>query len=128
MHRLVIDRAGRVVIPKSVRAELRLEPGDALEMEKSGEQIILRPVRGAGPVAKERGIWVLSTGKPMPASMTDELLQQIREERDIANLGLVADRAAGESPANEKTDPGLLPGDHVKRRRTVRRAFPTTLQ
>lgn len=43
--------------------------------------------RGAGKLKKERGIWVLQTGEPLPAAVTDELLQRIREERDLANLG-----------------------------------------
>jgi AbrB family looped-hinge helix DNA binding protein len=85
--RLVIDRAGRVVIPKPLREELQLEPGDALEMESTGEQITLRPVRGTGPLTKEHGIWVFHSGVPLAASVTDEVLQQIREERDLVNLG-----------------------------------------
>jgi len=85
--RLVMDKAGRVVIPKPLREKLQLEPGDALEAESLGEQITLRPVRGTGPLIKEHGVWVFRTGKPMPAATTDELLQRIREERDLANLG-----------------------------------------
>jgi len=85
--RLTIDKAGRVVIPKPVREQLQLEPGDTLEMENAGEHIILRPIRGTGPLAKEHGVWVFRTGNPLPASTTDELLQRIREERDLANLG-----------------------------------------
>jgi AbrB family looped-hinge helix DNA binding protein len=84
--RIVIDKAGRVVIPKPLREELHLEPGDALEMESVGEQITLRPVRGTGPLAKEHGVWVFRTGQPLPASATDGVLSQIREERDLANL------------------------------------------
>ena len=83
---LVIDKAGRVVIPKPLRVELHLEPGDSLEMESLGEQIILRPVRGTGPLSKEHGIWVFHCDEPLPASATDDMLQQIREERDLANL------------------------------------------
>jgi AbrB family looped-hinge helix DNA binding protein len=85
--RLTMDKAGRVVIPKPLREELHLEPGDALEMESTGEQITLRPVRGTGPLTKEHGVWVFHTGQPLPVSSTDETLQQIREERDLANLG-----------------------------------------
>jgi AbrB family looped-hinge helix DNA binding protein len=85
--RLVIDKAGRVVIPKPLREELHLQAGDALEMESSGEQITLRPVRGTGPLTKEHGVWVFHAGQPLPASATDEMLQQIREERDRVNLG-----------------------------------------
>lgn len=85
--RLIIDKAGRVVIPKPVRDELHLEPGDALEMESAGEEITLRPVRGTGPLVKEHGVWVFHAGQPLPASATDEMLHQIREERDRSNIG-----------------------------------------
>lgn len=85
--RLSIDKAGRVVIPKPLRQELHLEPGDALEMESAGEEITLRPVRGTGPLTKEHGVWVFHAAQPLPASATDEMLRQIREDRDLANLG-----------------------------------------
>jgi AbrB family looped-hinge helix DNA binding protein len=85
--RLIIDKAGRVVIPKPLRDELHLEAGDALEMESAGEQITLRPVRGTGPLTKEHGVWVFRTGQSLPASATDDMLNRIREERDLANLG-----------------------------------------
>jgi AbrB family looped-hinge helix DNA binding protein len=84
--RLILDKAGRVVIPKPLREELNLEPGDALELETTGEQITLRPVRGAGPLTKEQGVWVFRTGQPLPAAATDEILRQIREQRDRTNL------------------------------------------
>lgn len=85
--RLVLDKAGRVVIPKPMREELHLEPGDSLEIESSGEQITLRPVRGTGPLTKEHGVWVFHSGEVLPAAATDEMLREIREERDLANLG-----------------------------------------
>lgn len=85
--RLTIDKAGRVVIPKSVREELHLEAGDSLDMESVGDQITLRPVRGTGPLSKEHGVWVFHSGQSLPASATDEMLEQIRQERDLGNLG-----------------------------------------
>jgi AbrB family looped-hinge helix DNA binding protein len=92
--RLTIDKAGRIVIPKPLREELHLEPGDDLELESAGEEITLRPVRGTGPLTQEHGVWVFRThGTPgqadqrMAASTTEEMLRQIREDRDLVNLG-----------------------------------------
>ncbi|MEZ5403912.1 MAG: AbrB/MazE/SpoVT family DNA-binding domain-containing protein [Bryobacteraceae bacterium] len=88
--RLIIDKAGRVVIPKPLREARHLEPGDSLEIESAGEQITLRPVRGTGPLRKEHGVWVLYAGQPLPASATDEVLEEIRRARFIQ-----FDRATG---------------------------------
>ncbi|HEY1947532.1 MAG TPA: AbrB/MazE/SpoVT family DNA-binding domain-containing protein [Bryobacteraceae bacterium] len=85
--RLTIDKAGRVVIPKPLREELHLEPGDSVEMESAEDQITLRPVRGTGPLSQEHGVWVFHSGQPLSASVTDEILEQIRRERDLENLG-----------------------------------------
>jgi len=83
---LTIDKAGRVVIPKGTRKALHLEPGDSLEMESAGEQITLRPLRGVGPLSKEQGVWVFRTGQQLPSSVTDDVLERLRSERDLANL------------------------------------------
>ncbi len=85
--RMIIDEAGRVMLPKLLRDELHLEPGDAIDIESAGEQITLRPVREPGVMRKKQGVWVVYTGEPLSASTTDEILQQIREERERANLG-----------------------------------------
>jgi AbrB family looped-hinge helix DNA binding protein len=86
--RLTIDKAGRVVIPKPLRDELQLEPGDVLELETTGgEEITLRPVRGTGPLIKEHGVWVFYAGQPLAAPVTDEVPQRVREDRDLANFG-----------------------------------------
>ena len=85
--RLTLDKAGRVVIPKPLREELHLGPGDSLELEFAGEEITLRPVRGTAPLTKERGVWVFRTGQPLTAAVTDEALRRIRDERDKGNLG-----------------------------------------
>lgn len=85
--RATLDKTGRIVIPKPLRERLRMEPGDALEMEGSGEEITLRPALGTGTLTQKHGVWVLHTGQTLPASATDEMLQQVRGERDLANLG-----------------------------------------
>jgi AbrB family looped-hinge helix DNA binding protein len=85
--RLTIDSAGRVVLPKPLRDELHLTAGDVLELESSGERILLRPVRAAAPLNKEQGVWVFRTGQPLAASVAEETLRLIRKERDQENLG-----------------------------------------
>src|SRR5258707_7774838 len=102
--RLVIDKAGRIVIPKPLRKELQLEPGDTLELESGGEQITLRPARGTGPIRNEHGIWVLPTGKPLPATATAQLARQILEESAFANLwdGFVEGAATGSINATHR--------------------------
>jgi AbrB family looped-hinge helix DNA binding protein len=84
---LTIDKAGRVVIPKAMRDQFRLEAGDSLEVEANGDTITLRPVRPVTRLRKERGIWVYRDGKPMPPGETDRVLQEIRDERDRRNMG-----------------------------------------
>src|SRR5207247_8331278 len=54
-----MDKAGRVVLPKQIRDELQLGPGDSLELETVEDRIILRPARGGGRIYKDRGMWVL---------------------------------------------------------------------
>ena len=85
--RTTIDKAGRVVIPKPLREALNLEAGDSLELESSGDQITLRPVRGTGPLQQEHGIWVFRTGEPLDRNIADEALERARRDRDLENLG-----------------------------------------
>jgi AbrB family looped-hinge helix DNA binding protein len=85
--RVAIDKAGREVIPKLLRKNLHLEPGDSLEMESTGDQITLRPVRGTARLTKEHGVWVFRAGEPLSASSTDKVVQTIRDDRDRSNFG-----------------------------------------
>lgn len=85
--KLTLDKAGRIVLPKPLRDELNLSPGDTLELETSGERITLHPVRATAPLQKERGIWVIRTGEDLPASIVEDTIRQIREERDRHALG-----------------------------------------
>ncbi len=84
---LTVDKAGRVVLPKPVRDELQLRAGDSLELESSEDRIVLRPVRGTGPLRKKRGVWVFRAGEPLSADVVNRTLQTVRRERDQTNLG-----------------------------------------
>jgi AbrB family looped-hinge helix DNA binding protein len=84
---ITVDKAGRVVLPKPVRDELQLSAGDSLELEISGEQIVLRPVRGRVGMRKKEGIWVLDFNEPISAAATNNVLRDIRRERERSALG-----------------------------------------
>lgn len=79
--KVTIDRAGRIVIPKPLRVALRLEPGDELEVNTSGEEITLKPVRVETPLVKEQGIWVYRTGRQVQRDTLLQLIDQVRDER-----------------------------------------------
>jgi AbrB family looped-hinge helix DNA binding protein len=79
---VTLDKAGRIVIPKTLRDELRLAPGDTLALESDGERMTLRPVRSASALRKEQGIWVFRSGRKLSAEETDQVLENLRQERD----------------------------------------------
>jgi AbrB family looped-hinge helix DNA binding protein len=85
--KLTIDKAGRIVLPKPLRDELNLSPGDSLELESSADKVTLHPVRPAPLLQKERGIWVYRTGEKLSASVVDDTMRRVREERDRTALG-----------------------------------------
>jgi AbrB family looped-hinge helix DNA binding protein len=79
MTKLKLDKAGRIVLPKPLRDEMQLGPGDTLQLETEGEQITLRPVRPNAMLKKELGVWVYQ-GEASDTSLTD-LLDREREKR-----------------------------------------------
>ncbi len=85
--KVTLDQAGRVVLPKKLRDELRLSPGDTLDLSVQGEEVTLRPCRSSSPLQKKQGVWVFRTGEPMTGDETAEALRNIREQRDRQNAG-----------------------------------------
>src|ERR1019366_3075579 len=77
--KITLDQAGRVLIPKALRQELHLGPGDTLQLENEGDEITLRPLRPKALLKKEHGVWVYQ-GEPCEASIAD-LIDRNRESR-----------------------------------------------
>jgi len=75
--RLTVDKAGRVVLPKPLRDELRLCAGDTLRAEVEGDRILLQPIRPKVALRKKSGIWVYCGGKN-----TESIPELIDRERD----------------------------------------------
>ena len=84
---LTLDKAGRLVLPKPVRDELQLGPGDSLELESSEDRIVLRPARGSGSMRKEQGVWVFDSGQPLAAETVHKTMRRVRDERERKTLG-----------------------------------------
>ena len=73
-----LDEFGRVVIPKQVRRNLGLEPGDILELRESEDGILLRLRRSEPPLVRAHGVLVFA-GEA--AGDLAGALQRQREER-----------------------------------------------
>lgn len=80
--RLTLDKAGRIVLPKPLRDELQLAPGDILEIECTGDQITMRPVRGNGQLQKKDGLWIFHSSEPITAEMAERTAREVRRERE----------------------------------------------
>jgi len=67
-----IDKFGRIVIPKELRDIFGLKPGSTLKIDSSAEEITLKPVSEDPPLARKKGVLVITT--------------EVHENRDIVTL------------------------------------------
>lgn len=82
-----IDKAGRLVVPKTLRDGLHLCPGDLLEIEQREGAILLRPQRSGTMMVKEQGVWVIDVGGgKLGNQCVLDLIEESRDER-IRGLG-----------------------------------------
>jgi AbrB family looped-hinge helix DNA binding protein len=84
--KVAIDKAGRLVLPKQLRDELRLAPGDILELLREGDKITLSPAHPRSTLQKEHGVWVYRSGRPADVPIA-ELIDEDRENRLRELLG-----------------------------------------
>lgn len=56
----ILDRFGRIVVPKQIRDHLGLLPGDVLNIEEEKEEIVLTPVHEESNIVKKDGVLVFS--------------------------------------------------------------------
>jgi AbrB family looped-hinge helix DNA binding protein len=77
-----LDKFGRIVIPKEIRYDFNLKPGDRIHIEESEQAIILKPVAGEPNLRWKDGVLVFS-GTPLVD--LDKALEKHRSER-LKNL------------------------------------------
>jgi AbrB family looped-hinge helix DNA binding protein len=80
--RVAIDKAGRMVVPRALRAQLRIAPGAELEARVERGELIARPVGAEVVLVEENGRLVATTDPPGAPVTTDDLLQLIDENRE----------------------------------------------
>ncbi len=71
-----LDKFGRVVIPKEIRDNLGLKPGEVLQIEKIDNEVILKPVKEETPLHIKEGVLVYS-GKA-----TGNIAESVRIHRE----------------------------------------------
>ena len=78
--RVKIDEFGRIVLPKGVREELAIKPGDILTVSVQGDSIVLTPNKVAsGPVRRGKAL-LFSTvcDESLSRETVDQVLAETR--------------------------------------------------
>ena len=74
----IVDRFGRIVIPKKIREDFNLEAGTQIRFEESELGIVLKPVRGEPNLLWKDGVLVFSGSA---VGDLDGILIKHREDR-----------------------------------------------
>jgi AbrB family looped-hinge helix DNA binding protein len=72
-----VDRAGRILIPAKLRAELSVRPGDPVVLETTGDELHVRPYREA---IREAQAIICKYLPDRERSLVDELIAERRNE------------------------------------------------
>jgi AbrB family looped-hinge helix DNA binding protein len=76
----LVDKFGRVVIPKKFRTHLGLAPGTELDIEEEGNRLVLEPV-SREPLLVRDGEGLVYRGKLLEDVDASSFLKREREER-----------------------------------------------
>jgi AbrB family looped-hinge helix DNA binding protein len=79
--RTTIDAAGRLVVPKALREELRLEGGTLLEIRLREGRIELEPVATPMRLVRRGRRLVATTDEPLPRLDADDVRKVLESQR-----------------------------------------------
>ena len=76
---VILDKFGRIVIPKKIREDFRLMPGSCIHISERENEIVLKPVEGEPNLDEKEGVLVF-TGKAMENIETK--VEELRNNRN----------------------------------------------
>jgi len=78
-----IDKAGRVVLPKPLRDQFNLLPGDKLHLSVEGNSFRLEPAGTGGKLVRKGSVLVVTGGfaESLTTEKVNALIDQEREDR-----------------------------------------------
>ncbi|MEJ7567040.1 MAG: AbrB/MazE/SpoVT family DNA-binding domain-containing protein [Gaiellaceae bacterium] len=79
--RTTIDAAGRIVVPKRLRDELRLEAGQALEIAARDGRLEIAPQSTPMQLERREGRLVAVPDEPLPALTASEVRETLEQLR-----------------------------------------------
>ena len=84
-----IDKAGRIVLPKAVRHELAIKPGDVLRVAVQGLAVTLTPSKETTGLVRQGKALVFSTTSDdrLSSGAVEDLLEGERKEHDRRGAG-----------------------------------------
>jgi AbrB family looped-hinge helix DNA binding protein len=77
---LKIDKAGRIVVPKSLRERLGFKPDTELEAIAQPDGVLLKRIEQRPSLVKVDGLWV-HQGSAEPGANWERILEDVREDR-----------------------------------------------
>lgn len=86
--KLRLDKLGRVVLPKPLRARYGLRPGTELEVSEGAQEFALRPAHDGPSWVQSHGIW-MHQGIPQGELDLAKAIREDREERMQHVAGLL---------------------------------------
>ena len=89
-----IDQAGRVVLPKEVRRELAIKPGEMLKVSVHGSSVTLTPYREARGLVRKGKALVFSAGgeEVLTDETVGQLVADMRAVRATESVAVLEDR------------------------------------
>jgi len=78
---VILDRFGRIVIPKEVRNRLDLRAGSQIRIEETDNGIVLKPIHGVPNLIERDGVLVFSGAS---LGSIEDALEKHRKERSDA--------------------------------------------